>query len=141
MTLSSVTKTAPVSVNFSAAEKRMLMLRARSAGQTLGEYIRERVVVESGPFEQVLRFLAEELALVGDQARQAVTAQQAESAGSSGHPRESREAQRARIAKEVRETLTQNELDALASLFRPAFDAPLGLTPPKHSAPKNPEKQ
>lgn len=127
MARSSATKTLPISVNFSAAEKRMLTRRSRDAGQTLAEYIRERVLAEADCEEQVLRFLANELTRTADEARRVVAEGQAQTEASIEEPQESREAQRDRIAKEVRESFTQRELDALARLFKPAFDA--GLWP------------
>lgn len=125
-------ESAPVSVNFSAAEKRMLTRCARDAGQTLGEYIRERVLSEAGCEEQILRVLANEVTRTAEDARRAVAEGQAQTEASIGEPQESREAQRDRIAKEVRESLTQRELDALARFFKPAFDA--GLWPGLPSA-------
>lgn len=126
-------ETAPVSVNFSAAEKRMLMRRSKDAGQTLPEYIRERVLAEASCEEQVLRFLDDELTRTAKDARRAVAKQQTQGEASIEESRESPEAQRDRIAKEVRESLTQRELGALARLLKPAFDAGLWPEPPSAS--------
>ena len=126
MTRASATETTAVSVSFSAAEKRMLERRARAAGQTLDEYIRERVIAESGCEEQVFGFLVDELVEVGERTRQAIAVQDA---ASSDEPGGSREARRARIAKEIRQSLTQRELDALTSLFKSARDARLEPAP------------
>lgn len=121
------TKTAPVSVNFSAAEKSMLSHRARDAGQTPGEYIRERVLAEADCEEQILRFMADELTRTAEDAKRVVAEGRARDESDVEEPWESPEAQRGRIAKAVRESFTQRELDALARLFKPAFDA--GLWP------------
>lgn len=123
-------ETAPVSVNLSAAEKRMLMRRSKDAGQTLAEYIRERVLAEACCEEQVLRFLADELNRNAEDARRAVAKGQSQAGANIEEPRESPAAQRDRIAKEVRESLTQHELDVLARLLKPAFDAGLWPEPP-----------
>lgn len=111
-------ETTEVTVTFSAAEMRMLEERARAAGQSLEEFIRERVIAASGHEAQVFRFLVEELARAGDEARQALSALDAQLASGAD---ESREARRARIAKEVRESFTPSELDALKRLFTSAL--------------------
>ncbi len=48
-----------VLVSFTVNEKQRLECLAMGFGQTLSEYIRERVLAESGCEEQVLRFLAD----------------------------------------------------------------------------------
>lgn len=104
----------------------MLMRRARDSGQTLAEYIRERVLAEAGCEEQVFRLLADELTRVAGETKRAI-AEGRSPAAKAKEIRESPEAQRHRIMKEIRESLTQRELDALARLLKPAFDA--GLWP------------
>lgn len=123
----SATETTPISVNFTAAEKRMLMQRSRETGQILAEYIRERVLAEVSCEEQVLRFLADELTQIAKKARRVVAAGQAQIDVSTEELEESLEAQRARIVKEVRESLSEQQIDALAHFLKPAFDA--GLWP------------
>ena len=122
--------TAAISVNFSAAEKRMLTRRSRDAGQPLAEYIRECVLVEAGCEEQILRFLADELTRTAEDARRAVAEGQVQTEASIEECHESPVAQRNRIAKEARGSLTQRELDSLARFFNPAFDARLWPEPP-----------
>ncbi len=46
-------------MSFTVNEKQRLECLAMGFGQTLSEYIRERVLAESGCEEQVLRFLAD----------------------------------------------------------------------------------
>lgn len=122
MTRTSATEAASISVNFSVAEKNTLTRRARMGGQTLNEYIRERVLTEAGCEEQVLRFLMDELTRVADENRQAVAEEKAKAKASANKSQESREAKTARIAKEMRESFTQAELDAGARVLKIAFD-------------------
>lgn len=63
-----------VSVTFSADERAMLTRRAHDAGQSIDECIRERVLDGAASEEQVLRFLVEELTMVADESRQALSA-------------------------------------------------------------------
>ena len=126
MTPASTRHTTPVRATFSAAEKRVLALRARVAGQTLEAYIRERVITESGCEDRVFRFLADEISRSVDEAQRAIAALEAQGGSGSEESRKMRDAHRGRIVKEMRESFTQCELDALASLFELALDARLG---------------
>lgn len=113
-----------VCVKFTAEERHLLVRRAREAGLPLVDYIRTRVLAEAGCEEQVLRHLVEELTRVAEYNRQAVADWESEAGeGASEKP----SAQRDRIAKEVRESLTRQEIATLAEFFKPAFDA--GLWP------------
>jgi len=98
------------------------MRRARDAGLPLADFIRERVLAEAGCEEQVLRHLVEELIRVAEDNRRADRESEA-----AERSLESPSAQRDRIVKEVRESLTQQEIATLAEFFKPAFDA--GLWP------------
>lgn len=117
--------TEPVTVTFTVNEKRRLERVARDFGQTLDEYIRERVLAESSCEEQVLRFLADELAATAQQAEQALARMRSEE--DPRKPAEMPQEEADRIVREVRASLKEEELDALARFFKPAFDA--GLWP------------
>ncbi|WP_202843209.1 hypothetical protein [Luteimonas saliphila] len=107
-------------MKYSAEERDLLVRRARDAGLPLNDYIREQVLAEAGCEEQVLRHLVEELTRVAEDNRRAVAEGGAEAEeGTSERP----STQRDRIAKEVRESLAQQEIAALAEFFKPAFDA------------------
>lgn len=110
-----------VAVRFSSEEKRRLEQLAGQFGHTLAEYIRDRVLAESSCEEQVLRFLADELTAKMKKTEQAF--EQMQSARPPQKPSETPEEQKARIVKEVRDSLTEEELDALAHFFKPTFDA------------------
>lgn len=116
MTQNSAKEMTSFSVKFRAAEKRMLIVCARAAGQTLEVYIRERVIGESGFKRDVFRFLVNELSRSGDEAHEAIEKLEQ----SSFQSRERREARGAHIAQEVRESFTQREFIALATLFESA---------------------
>lgn len=113
---------ASVCVKFSAEERRLLMRRASDAGLPLADFIRERVLAEAGCEEQVLRHLVEELTRVAEDNRRAHREPEAAEMSL-----ENLGARRDRIVKEVRKSLTQQEIAILAEFFKPAFDA--GLWP------------
>lgn len=107
-----------VSVTFSADQRAMLTRRAHDAGQSIDEYIRERVLEETTSGEQALRFLVEELTKVADENRQALPeTKPLADTGTKDH-RETDEARRARIAREVRDSFTQHELAERRKLWR-----------------------
>lgn len=117
---------AVINVKCSAAEKRLLIRRARDADLPLVDYIRGRVLAEAGCEKQILCYLVEELASVAEDNRRAGTGPVAEAEEGCS---ESASAQRDRIVREVRESLTQEEIARLAEFFKPAFDAGLWSEP------------
>lgn len=99
-------------MSFTVNEKRRLECLAMGFGQTLSEYIRERVLAESGCEEQVLRFLADQLTATGREARESLARMHSEEGA---HTRiETAQEDRDRIVKEVRDSLSAEELEALA---------------------------
>lgn len=110
-----------IGVEFSAEELRLLERRARDAGQTTAAYVHKQVVAEVGCEEDVLRLLVEEMARIKEAGKRAI----ARDRQRAQMPIESLEAQKARILKEVRQSLSPNELDAMIRFFKPAFDAGL----------------
>lgn len=118
-------KSEAVTVRFSSTEKQGLEQLANLYGQTLAEYIRERVLAESGREEQVLRLLFDELASAAKAADQTKLKALVDEAPE--QLTETSQAQRERIMKEVRASLTDAEIEGLRRFFQPAFDK--GLWP------------
>ena len=113
-----------IAIGFSAEERHRLAHLASLSGQSLSEYIRERVLAESRCEEQILRFLSGELSTIARAAKEATAPPALEDAT---RPAETPQAQRERLVKEVRDSLAEGELEALAQFFKPGFDA--GLWP------------
>ena len=125
------TQSESIAVTFTPEEKRKLVQLAGISSQSLADYIRERVLAESRAEEEVIGFLLNELAAA---AMSAVCAEIGQSAREdAGEPVESRERQRDRIAKEVRASLSDDEIDALSQFLKPAFEQGLwpGTVQPK----------
>lgn len=114
-----------VRVVFTSEEKRKLVDSARMEGRSLADYIRERALAECRVEDEVLHLL------LNDLARAAISLQGA----GAGQPdpddasarQELPDQQRARIAKEVRASLSGEQIEALSQFLNPAFEQ--GLWP------------
>lgn len=120
-----------IAISFTPEEKRKLVQLAGITGQSMADYIRERVLAESRAEEEVIGFLLNELAAAAMSAVRAEIGQSAQE--DAGEPVESPERQRDRIAKEVRASLSEEEIDALSQFMTPSFEQGLwpGTVQPK----------
>src|SRR5690606_21758431 len=107
-------------VTFTREEKRRLVRLADIGGQSLADYIRERVLAESRAEEEAIRFLLNEVAVAAMAAQRAQSGQSGREGAS--EPVESPKRQRDRIAKEVRASLSGEQIDALSRMLAPAFN-------------------
>lgn len=96
-----------IAISFTPEEKRKLVQLAGITGQSMADYIRERVLAESRAEEEVIGFLLNELAAAAMSAVRAEIGQSARE--DAGEPVDSPERQRDRIAKEVRASLSEFE--------------------------------
>ena len=118
-------RTESISVSVTPQEKRKLEGLADLVGQSLADYVRERLLAESTAEGEAFRFLLDELNRAAGAANQAVVG---DTAGSDpGRLIESEQAQRDRIAREVRASFSDKQMEALRQFFAPAFDRGLWL--------------
>lgn len=120
-----------VRVAFTSEEKRKLVESARIEGRSLADYIRERALAECRVEDEVLHFLLNDLARAAMPLQRAGTGQPDPDDASA--PQELPEQQRARIAKEVRASLSGEQIEALSQFLNPAFERGLWPGP----APRN----
>lgn len=114
-----------VRVAFAAEEKRKLVESARIEGRSLSDYIRERVLAECRVEDEVFHLLLNDLARAAMPLQRARTGQPDPDDASA--PQELPEQQRARIVKEVRASLSGEQVEALSQFLSPAFEQ--GLWP------------
>ena len=114
-----------VRVAFTSEEKRKLVEFARLEGRSLADYIRERVLAECRVEDEVLHLLLSDLARAAMPLQRVGTGQPDPDDASA--PQELPEQQRARIAKEVRASLSGEQIEALSQFLSPAFER--GLWP------------
>lgn len=114
-----------VRVAFTAEEKRKLVESARIEGRSLSDYIRERVLAECRVEDEVFHLLLNDLARAAMPLQRAGTGQPDPEDASA--PQELPEQQRARIVKEVRASLSGEQVEALSQFLSPAFER--GLWP------------
>lgn len=118
-------RNASVKVAFTSEEKRKLVESARMEGRSLADYIRERVLAECRVEDEVFHLLLDDLARAAMPLQRAGTDQP--DADDAGAPQELPEQQHARIAKEVRASLSGEQIEALSQFLNPAFER--GLWP------------
>ena len=118
-------RNASVKVAFTSEEKRKLVEFARLEGRSLADYIRERVLAECRVEDEVLHLLLSDLARAAMPLQRVGTGQPDPDDASA--PQELPEQQRARIAKEVRASLSGEQIEALSQFLNPAFEQ--GLWP------------
>ena len=114
-----------VKVAFTSEEKRKLVDSARIVGRSLADYIRERVLAECRVEDEVVHLLLNDVARAAMPLR-CVGIGQSDWDDASA-PLELPEQQRARIAKEVRASLSGEQIEALSQFLNPAFER--GLWP------------
>ncbi|MCD9006303.1 hypothetical protein LDO31_08655 [Luteimonas sp. XNQY3] len=121
----------PIVVTFTSEERHKLAQLSELSGQSLADYIRERVLAESRAEEEVIRFLLNELVAAAMSAERAGIAQSAQEGARESVASLDRQRDR-RIAKEVRASLSDEQIDALAQFLSPAFEQGLwsGTTQP-----------
>ena len=120
-------RTESVRVAFTAEEKRKLVESACIEGRSLADYIRERVLAECRVEDEVFRLLLNELARAAMPLQRAGTGQPDPDDASA--PQELPEQQRARIVKEVRASLSGEQIEALSRFLSPAFEQGLWAGP------------
>ena len=118
-------RNASVKVAFTSEEKRKLVESARMEGRSLADYIRERVLAECRVEDEVFHLLLNDLARATMPLHGVGTDQPDPGDVSAGQ--ELPEQQRARIAKEVRASLSGEQIEALSQFLNPAFER--GLWP------------
>lgn len=114
-----------VKVAFTSEEKRKLVEFARIEDLSLADYIRKRVLAECRVEDEVFHLLLNDLARAA-MSLQRAGIEQPDPEGA-GAPLELPEQQRARIAKEVRASLSGEQIEALSQFLKPAFER--GLWP------------
>lgn len=114
-----------VRISFTAEEKRKLVESARIEGRSLADYICERVLAECRLEDEV--FL-NDLARVAMPLRRAGTGQ-LDPDDTTSAPQELPEQQRDRMAKEVRASLSREQIEALSQFLNPAFERGLWPAP------------
>ena len=114
-----------VKVTFTSEEKRKLVESARVEGRSLADYIRERVLAECRVEDEMFHLLLDDLARAAAPLQGAGIGQPDPEDAST--PLELPEQQRARIAKEVRASLSDEQIEALSKFLNPAFER--GLWP------------
>ncbi|WP_202151427.1 hypothetical protein [Stenotrophomonas maltophilia] len=112
-------------VAFTSEEKRKLVECARIEGESLADYIRERVLSECRVEDEVFHLLLNDLARIAMPLQRARTGQP--DPDDAIARQELPEQQRARIAKEVRASLSGEQIEALSQFLNPAFEQ--GLWP------------
>ena len=114
-----------VKVAFTSEEKRKLVESARIEGRSLVDYIRERVLAECRVEDEMFHLLLDDLARAAAPLQGAGVGQPDPEDAST--PLELPGQQRARIAKEVRASLSGEQIEALSNFLNPAFEQ--GLWP------------
>lgn len=114
-----------VKVAFTSEEKRKLVESAHTEGRSLADYIRERVLAECRVEDEVFHLLLNDLARATMPLHGVGTAQP--DPYDVNARQELPEQQRARIAKEVRASLSDEQIEALSHFLNPAFEQ--GLWP------------
>lgn len=116
-----------VKVAFTSEEKRKLVESARTEGRSLADYIRERVLAECRVEDEVFHLLLNDLARATMLLHGVGTDQPDPGDVSAGQ--ELPEQQRARIAKEVRASLSGEQVEVLSNFLNPAFEQGLWPSP------------
>ena len=114
-----------VRVAFTSEEKRKLVESARVEGRSLADYIRERILAECRVEDEMFHLLLDDLARAAAPLQGAGIGQPDPEDAST--PLELPGQQRARIAKEVRASLSGEQIEALSQFLSPAFER--GLWP------------
>ena len=107
-------------VAFTSEEKRKLLESARMEGRSLTDCIRDRVLAECRAEDEVFHLLLADLARAAMPLQYAGTGQP--DSEDAGPALEQPEQQRARIAKEVRASLSDEQIQALFLFLSPAFE-------------------